>query len=426
MGARGQTAEEMAAALGIKESPEGYAASSRTPAKAAGAAWTMDGVVVAPGEVRVKVVSVRPGCAAAQVGVEANDQIAEVGGQPVRTPAEFAVALGKSGGTARLAVVNGRDGSRISCEIPLTRAHGAAPEDGDGSIPAARFVSANALWKQTGAPLLPQFVESVAKAKQAEVTELDFQSASSRDEAAKRINDWVTRMTEGKITGLIDPTSLTELTRLVLTNAIYFKGAWKVAFDAGQTRDQPFHVSAQKTVNVPMMQTQATFRTYSGDSVSLVELPYVGGIYAMVFVVPDKTEDLPKVEKELGERLDSWLKELQPHKLVLALPRFRFSSGLDLKSLLGTLGMRSALGGGADFSGIDGKKDLYLSAVVQKAFINVDEKGTEAAAASAVQVAVKSVVRDRLVIDHPCLFVIRDTAGGKVLFLGRLSNPSAK
>ena len=372
----------MAAALGIKESPEGYAASSRTPAKLAGAPWTMDGVIVAPGEAGVKVVSVRPGCAAARVGLEANDQIAEVGGQPVRTPAEFAVALGKSGGTARLAVVNSRDGSRISCEVPLTGAQDPAPEAGEGSIPAARFVSANALWKQTGAPLLPQFVELVAKARRAEVAELDFHSESSRDEAAKRINDWVTRKTEGKITGLIDPASLTELTRLILTNAIYFKGSWKVAFDPRQTRDQPFHVSEQKTVNVPMMQTQATFRTYCGDSVRLVELPYVGESYAMVFVLPDKAKDLPKVEKELGERLESWLKELQPHRLLLTLPRFRFSSGLDLKPLLGTLGMRSALGEGADFSGIDGKKDLYLSAVVQKAFINVDEKGTEAAAAS--------------------------------------------
>jgi serpin B len=302
--------------------------------------------------------------------------------------------------------------------------------NGKGETPprADELVTANALWLQQGQPFLPAFLDAARRDYSAEPHEVDFRSDT--EGARRTINAWVERQTRDKIRDLIGPRTLNADTSLVLTNAIYFKGAWREPFPVAATdKDGTFTMADGRKTTVPMMAVTRSFGYHDGGAFRMVELPYAGGDRSMVVVLPTKPDGLPALEATLtAEALDGWLKKLAPRRVAMHLPRFRVEESFGLGETLQTMGMRLAFDRNrADFSGLTGKPDHFISAVVHKAFVDVNEAGTEAAAATAVAMMmaragpVAPPVEFRA--DHPFLLLIRDRPTGSVLFLGRLAEP---
>lgn len=286
---------------------------------------------------------------------------------------------------------------------------------------------ANSLWAQRKYPFLPAFLD-IAKANyQANVNQADFvtESEKARDE----INRWVAQKTKDKIQNILPSGSLTDLTRLVLANAVYFKGAWANPFDKGGTANQPFHLSGKGNRNVPLMHHVDTVRYMENGEFQAVELPYHGGELSMVVLLPRRIDGCGEMEAGLTPALISGsLGQMKQQRVEIFLPRFKLEYGIDLKNALANLGMADAFGPRSDFSGMDGSKWLYISGVYHKAWGEVNEEGTEAAAATAVAVAARAVSKPPppppiFRADHPFVFFIRDTRSGCMLFLGRLAEP---
>ena len=287
---------------------------------------------------------------------------------------------------------------------------------------------ANALWGQQGAGFLEEFLNLTEKHYGAGLRQVDFAGAA---EAARRtINAWVEKETQGKIKDLLQPGVLGALTRLVLTNAIYFKGTWASQFEEGATREEPFTLATGQQVKVPMMNKTEKFGYTEAEDFQALELPYAGDDLSMVVFLPRTVDGLPALEEKLSlENLERWLGGLRRRQVQVSLPRFTMTSQFGLQEVLKSLGITDAFSlPPADFSGMNGRTDLFISAVVHKAFVDVNEEGTEAAAATAV-VAVTSAARPEPVpvfrADHPFIFLIRDTRSGSVLFMGRFMNPKA-
>ena len=218
-------------------------------------------------------------------------------------------------------------------------------------------------------------------------------------------------------------------TRLVLANAIYFKGHWRVEFDKSQTQDAPFHPNPSQTISVRTMNVQDRFGYTETENLQMLELPYFAGKMSMIILLPKKVDGLPKLEQSLNAaRMGQLLAQMQSREVNVFLPKFKLTSEFSLANKLQTMGMADAFSPQADFSGIDGMKSLYIGAVLHKAYVDVDEEGTEAAAATAV-IAVASAVeppRPSPVIfraDHPFLFLIRHDQTGAILFMGRVTSP---
>ena len=243
----------------------------------------------------------------------------------------------------------------------------------------------------------------------------------------KEINNWVSEQTKDKIKNLIPEGVLDSDTRMALVNAIYFKGDWLHPFDADSTRDASFHLLDGSEVTVPMMNQDAFIPYAKGDGWQAIELAYQGETAAMDIIIPDEGR-FEEVESSLGyETVSAILTSLQPISATLSLPKFKFESEFGLANQLAALGMPDAFDPNkADFSGMSDKNDLYISAVFHKAFVTVDEKGTEAAAATAVIVGVTSapMFDVTLTIDRPFIFLIRDIPTGQILFVGRVLNPA--
>lgn len=288
--------------------------------------------------------------------------------------------------------------------------------------------SVNALWGQQGHRFLAPFLDVVRQDYRAQAEEVDFQAASG--EAATRINGWIERSTHGKIPAMVSPQHFGSLTKLVLANAVHFKGNWKCQFERGNTREGRFHVSKDGTVPASYMSQTEEFRAAAiqEPAVKLLELPYYGGDLAMVIILPDRVDGLPDLEAALTvENLGLWLEGLDgtaPHKLVVRLPRFTTRQRMELAPILKALGAPSVFGDGADLSGMDGTTNLFLSAALQETFVEVNEEGTEAAAVTLFEARGKSQPHS-FNADHPFLFLIRDRASGAILFLGRLAEPGA-
>jgi serpin B len=251
--------------------------------------------------------------------------------------------------------------------------------------------------------------------------------------ARTHINDWVATQTKDKIKDLIPPPGVTEATRLVLVNAIYFKAQWAEAFEASQTKDEPFVGEGKATVKMMHRVDQYQLGTAADAKARTIEIPYNGGEYSMVIVLPDDPKGLPAVEKALtAEALDGWLTSAKSTRVALGVPRFKIEPGeaIQLRKPLETLGVVTAWDASkADFTGMAPKDaQLVISDAFHKAFIAVDEAGTEAAAATAVSMRAGSAAPvDEpvpFVADHPFLFLIRDTKTGTILFLGRLVKPT--
>lgn len=280
---------------------------------------------------------------------------------------------------------------------------------------------ANALWGQKGYPWLEDFLATTRENYGAGLREVDF---VRQTEAARRtINRWIEKQTKGKIKDLLAGGALTPLTRLVLTNAIYFKGDWARKFKKERTRDVPFKLSAGRSVKAPMMNQTGKFGYAETKDLQVLRMPYVGKELSMVIFLPKKVDGLAAVEKSLAKTgHDALLKELRKVEVRVSVPRFTMTSMFELSKVLPAMGMTGAFDPNeADFSGMDGRKGLFISAVVHKAFVDVNEEGTEAAAATGFMMAGSAPPVFRA--DHPFLFIIRHEKTGVVLFMGRVMNP---
>jgi serpin B len=287
---------------------------------------------------------------------------------------------------------------------------------------------ANALWGQKGYGFLEEFLQLIKANYDGQLNEVDFIQAA--EAARKTINAWVEDKTNNKIKDLISKGTLDKMTRLVLTNAIYFKGNWEKQFNKDRTKDAPFTLLSGEKVDAPMMNQKAEFKYMETEDFQALELPYVDDELSMVILLPRQFDGLPEFEKELAiENLSEWLGKLHKCEVIVSVPKFEMTSQFGLASVLKSMGMIDAFSlGRADFSGMNGKKDLFISAVIHKAYVDVNEEGTEAAAATAVTMKMTSVGPTRMPVfraDHPFLFLIRDNVSGSILFIGRVVNPSA-
>jgi serpin B len=300
------------------------------------------------------------------------------------------------------------------------RGEGAQGKDGEGF----RLNVVNAIWGQAGYPFLPEFLDVLAENYGAGLKVLDFSSAP--EESRVTINDWVSEQTEGRIEDLIPQGVIDAMTRLVLTNAIYFNAAWGQPFESSLTADGPFYLLGGGEVTVPMMKQTESFGYASGEGYQAVELPYDGHELSMVVLLPDAGE-FDSFEDALDAgRVDAIVGDLSYRQVALTLPRFEVESDFGLADALAALGMPEAFTSGADFSGMTGGRDLFIAEVVHKAFVSVDEAGTEAAAATAVVMAKMALPEEpvEVTVDRPFIFLIRDVQTGAILFVGRIVDPS--
>ena len=285
---------------------------------------------------------------------------------------------------------------------------------------------ANALWGQQGYEFLPGFLDVLAENCGAGLRVLDF--AGAPEEARARINDWVSEETEEKIRDLLPPGAVDGRTRLVLTNAIYFNASWTWPFDGKLTQERPFHLAEGGAVEAPMMtETSKDFYGYAnGAGYQAVDVPYSLGEMSMIILLPDEGMFHEFEDSLNDEALDRILDDIEIDYVTLTMPLFKFESQFDLGQTLAGMGMPDAFGAGANFSGMTGTRGLRISKVVHKAFVSVDERGTEAAAATAVAVPTSGPTKEPIpvTVDRPFIFLIRDRATGTLLFLGRVMNPN--
>jgi len=284
---------------------------------------------------------------------------------------------------------------------------------------------ANALWGQAGYAFLPAFVKRVETDYGGKLREMDFVHAA--EQARQTINTWVAKQTNDKIKNLISRGILGPMTRLVLTNAIYFKGNWATQFKEELTRPEPFTLLDGKTVQSPMMNQKETFRYTETETLQILELPYVDEALSMVVLLPKAVDGIERLEAALNsENLAGWLDGLGKQEVKVTIPKFKMTSKFDLKQVLVRMGMRDAFTRAADFSGMTSNRELFISAVIHQAYVDVNEEGTEAAAATGVVMKMTSMRPDRTPVfraDHPFIFMIRDNHSGSILFLGRVMNP---
>jgi serpin B len=290
-----------------------------------------------------------------------------------------------------------------------------------------RLSVADRLWGEQGFSFRQAFLDICSDDYQAGFETLDF---TTDPEACRRaINLWVEEKTERKIQDLLGPGSISNLTRLVLTNAIYFKGRWEDPFESRATSEAEFRLADGNSVQVPLMFQEGTFGYARSGELSILEMAYEGGDLSMIILLPDAFDRLADLEAALShENLLSWTNALHEQTVRVHLPRFGFTTAFTLNDPLSRMGMPSAFDPErADFTGITENRGLFIQAVVHKAFVKTNEEGTEAAAATGITMGVTSVP-DYPVFraDHPFLFLIRDRVTGAFLFIGRVADPSSE
>jgi serpin B len=299
---------------------------------------------------------------------------------------------------------------------------------GSTEVPDVQLFTGNALWIQSGETILSDFRKRIEVNYRGGIHPIDFRVAA---EAARRtINVWVEEQTRDKIKDLLKPGAVNASTLLVLTNAIYFKALWASPFAAEKTHPGEFQTATGEKSRVDLMNQTDRFRYLEEGSFQALELPYKGNTLGMVILLPRTPDGLEALESSLTpEKLAGWLAKLSSHRVQVSIPKFRLTGEFDLKGSLSGLGMTDAFRPGvADFSGMTGTREIAISAVVHKAFIEVEEKGTEAAAATAVKIVGLARVADPPTVfraDHPFLFLIRDLRNGGILFIGRLVRPES-
>lgn len=292
-----------------------------------------------------------------------------------------------------------------------------------------QFQDADALWVQRGEPFAPDYLAKVKSAFDGDVLNVDFADAFG---AASRINNWVSDKTHRRITGLISPAAITPQTRMVLTDAVYFKAGWTSDFNTAASKPGLFHVAPGHDVKVRMMNATGHYSMTRGDGMEMLEIPYRYYDASLLIILPDDRDGLAAVESELSaQKLNFWLEYRQQFNVAMSIPAFKTGSDLDLTTALRALGMKRAFTPDqADLSLIadDKLSPLYVGDVVHRAFIDVHEKGTEAAAATGVMASAEGMEPPLegaiFVADHPFIYVIRANASGDILFMGRVENPA--
>ncbi len=301
------------------------------------------------------------------------------------------------------------------------------PPPGDHRTPPPEVALANRLFGADRLTFEQPFLEASERAYGAPMERLDF---SAPDRARTHINDWVEDQTHDRIVDLIPRSGVDADTALVLANAVYFKGQWQHTFKEGATHDAPFSTAAGKAVDVPTMRNTASYRYAATDDVTLVELPYTGGGFAMLIAMPSEPAGLGALEDSLDPAtLRAWQASLQSERIALSMPKFRIepSSSLALGKALREMGLRRAFTDAAQFDRMVTSADagVKISGVFHKGFIKVDENGTEAAAATAVGMTTTSIPAKPkpLAIDRPFMFFLRHAETGTILFMGRVVDP---
>lgn len=287
--------------------------------------------------------------------------------------------------------------------------------------------TANALWVQKDYHLRNEYLKTIHDFYAGYATDVDF--IRETEPTRQRINRWVEEKTNDKIKELFPPGSLTADARLVITNAIYFKGNWVRQFDKNLTVDEDFFVSSAKRVKTPMMRRtdpEAVYNYAATEGLQLLEMPYDGDKLSMLIVLPADNDRLAALEKSLtAAQLEAWQKLLNPRRVEVFIPKFTFKTRYLLNDYLADMGMPTAFTSAADLSGIDGTRSLFIQGVIHQAFVDVYEEGTEAAAATGVVVGTSAVPQRPPVFraDHPFIFLIQDKPSRNILFLGRVVNP---
>lgn len=287
----------------------------------------------------------------------------------------------------------------------------------------------NSLWVQGGHPLLPDFEKIVSQKYKGIAKTVDFKRKP--DSTRAEINQWIKTQTRGKIMDLLGPREITELTRVVLVSTLYLNGKWQNQFDPNLTRPTPFFPSESQTITLPMMSITGNFQYLKDREFAILELPYhtraESPKVAMYIVLPNSTFGLRNVERSLSaQRLLGLIHQMKPTKVTVSLPKFKMTSSFDLKNALEKLGLADPFTSKADFSGIDGTQDLQVSNVIQKAFISVDEKGTEAGIATAIPIgltAIREAAPEVFLADHPFQFFVIDKLTGTFILMGRVTQP---
>uniref|UniRef100_A0A673VRX3 Leukocyte elastase inhibitor n=1 Tax=Salmo trutta TaxID=8032 RepID=A0A673VRX3_SALTR len=306
--------------------------------------------------------------------------------------------------------------------------------NGDINSPSASYILklANRLYGEKTCNFLTEFLESTHKFYHADMKAVDFLGAA--EETRGQINGWVEQQTANKIKDLLKPGTVSVMTRLALVNAIYFKGNWLNRFDQKDTKEMPFKLNQNESKPVQMMHQMKKFPfNYVPDyNLQIVELPYVDGELSMFVLLPEEATDgsdpLVKLERELTmEKLDEWTSRDNMDtgtEVIVHLPKFKLEEDYELNEPLTQLGMKDVFEGGrADLSGMNGEGGLFLSTVAHKAFVEVNEEGTEAAAATAGIISFCMIREEHFTADHPFLFFIRHNKSKSILFLGRFSSP---
>ncbi len=281
--------------------------------------------------------------------------------------------------------------------------------------------TANALWAQQDYKFLDQYFNIIERYYDGGVTNLDFIGETEKSRVT--INNWVEDQTKNKIKDLIPQGSINYNTKLVLTNAIYFKGDWVLQFDKKKTEEADFKVSPDKTIKVQMMSLtgdKAKFNYAETEELQILEMPYEGNELSMLVILPRKNLESIDINNEKLNELRSMLSE---RKVSVYMPRFKFETKYFMAKDLAEMGMPTAFSMGADLSGMTGNMDLFIDKVIHQAFVEVNEEGTEAAAATAVIVALKSSMSDYFMADHPFMFIIQQKDTGNILFMGRVVDP---
>jgi serine protease inhibitor len=287
---------------------------------------------------------------------------------------------------------------------------------------------ANALWAQQGYRFLDAFLSLLKSDYDAGIQQVDFKGAT--EAARSTINQWVEEKTQDKIKDLLRPGALRADTRLVLTNAIYFKGLWDTQFDKAQTKDEDFYLSAEQKVSAPLMHREGAFNYFDGGTFQALEIPYKSKELSIIIFLPKDHSGLSALEHSLTPaHTQQWMSHLAPaSKVIVSLPKYKMTQEFELGKTLAAMGMPQAFGSGADFSGMTGQRDFAISDVIHKAYVDVNEEGTEAAAATGVTMralAIRVPTQPPPVFraDHPFLFMIRDNHSNSILFMGRVADP---
>ena len=289
---------------------------------------------------------------------------------------------------------------------------------------------ANSLWGQKGYPFKKEFLDVGATKYGAGLFDVDFKSEP--DKARQVINKWVEGKTNAKIKDLLTEPDVKDDTRLILVNAIHFKADWYNKFMPGATSEGDFKLDKDKSEKVPMMHQTEYHPFLRTDDFRLLELRYKGNEVSMVIIAPEKVDGLADVEKQMtADKLAEWIGKAKAQKVQVTLPKFKTTLRLELAKTLQDMGMTDAfVFGKADFTGIEPERELFIGNVIHKAFISVDETGSEAAAATAVTMKAGSAARpaepEKFTADRPFMFLIRDNVSGAILFLGRITNPKTE